>query len=667
MQEFTAHKRKNERNVLDDNINNEENSTMSASEQDGDDPHSKATKQVMAHVLETNLERHLSYLDCSHPTSTQAENDSRSQGEEFSFKCRLFYSSPSYHCLPVKKASNSNKFMLIFVNERLIDCPALRRALEDAYSILNTNTTNNKVKPILVAQISVPGRQVDVNVHPTKRLVALMYQDDLCNNISSQLRLALEQHQATFQANSVVIENPYKKSSRNEGTARNINAGGKRKKSESERDKGSDSEWEEGVDENGGDYGEKQKSSPDVVPTKTRKISSSQKIRTSNTTPVGAIEPFLTKRPVSSQSSQSQSPEQNRDDDGLSPTNPHLSSCPALSLSKREEGSSSAIDMSIPGAFADAIRCTCSLPRQNVVQEQPIAVRPKRVVPTECRYSSIAKLRKRVQEMSSSSLTKKLRNAYFVGVVSHQRSLVQLQEELVLVNHLEMAKELFYQLALARFGPNGSNRARLGGDGPKQHGIHIHTLIAQALQLEQHLGPNSTDQPGVTNRISLDLLNVRDENDSLAEQVATCLWDRAEMLEEYFGICLRKVDQLDSKNKDKRKASGATIARQIVLTHLPILLDDHSPEPHGLPLFLLRLATLVDWKEERPCFHGVCRELGNYYAQLPSDEDRRQSYIQHGLFPALSYLLIASDRLQSSGSIVALTRLANLYKVFERC
>ena len=744
----------------------------------------KATKQVLAHILETNLERHLSYLDCTSSssgnnvdtsetpcTSTSSPEEERHKNggdsDEFAFKCRLYYSSPSYHCQPSSSSAatplmssgekkggargssgNTKSLSLIFVNQRLIDCPPLKRSLEDAYSTLNTSTSKNtvkKLKPILVVQITVPGNQVDVNVHPTKRLVALMYQDELCAAITTELKQVLTtQNQATFQAaNSInikrrtttAIANPYRKKvnkkenagTNDEDSSRegdeemeiqrdrhndNNNAGCiKRKKAHCiEADKvGEDSDYDNGDenndrDDDSNDRAKKRSKSDSTAPTrggainnKPKKTPSSQKIRTSNVTPVGAIEPFLTRKktvlsqtPSPSQSSDQTSNTNGNDDDNRvdrgssprlqSPVIQHLPTCPVAALSKgagtfddEDDDSTKRIDMSQPGAFAAALRCTCggSQPQQQheVVREQPVAVRPKRVVPTKCRYTSIATLRKRVQERSSDSLTKKLRNAYFVGVVSHQRSLVQLQDELVLINHVEMAKELFYQLALARFGPNGANRATLCGEGgDNSSGIHVHTLVAQALQFEEQLGAKALVESAGTDPMSGGLLTVSDVNNSLAEQVVSGLWDHAEMLEEYFGICFSKVGaSSQNANQENQCAPETILAKQLVLTHLPILLDDHAPEPHGLPLFLLRLATLVDWNEERPCFQGICRELGNFYAQLPSDEDRRQSYIQHGLFPAISYLLISSDRLQSSGSIVALTRLANLYKVFERC
>jgi DNA mismatch repair protein MLH1 len=94
----------------------------------------------------------------------------------------------------------------------------------------------------------------------------------------------------------------------------------------------------------------------------------------------------------------------------------------------------------------------------------------------------------------------------------------------------------------------------------------------------------------------------------------------------------------------------------------------------ALPIFLLRLATQVDWTREKHCFHGVCKELGNYYAMLPNGSSsggggggELNSYVQHHLFPALSYLMLPSKNLAKNGHVTTMTKLSTLYKVFERC
>lgn len=95
--------------------------------------------------------------------------------------------------------------------------------------------------------------------------------------------------------------------------------------------------------------------------------------------------------------------------------------------------------------------------------------------------------------------------------------------------------------------------------------------------------------------------------------------------------------------------------------------------------FLLRLATEVDWSQERPCFEGVCKELGSYYAEIPMSLENDQAaslklvdsvadqFVKHALFPAISFLLVPPKDFASDGTVSKMALLSSLYKVFERC
>ncbi|KAI0528539.1 hypothetical protein KFK09_001081 [Dendrobium nobile] len=57
--------------------------------------------------------------------------------------------------------------MVLFINDRLVECTPLKRAIEVAYSATLTKAS----KPFIFMSIRVPSEHVDVNVHPTKREV----------------------------------------------------------------------------------------------------------------------------------------------------------------------------------------------------------------------------------------------------------------------------------------------------------------------------------------------------------------------------------------------------------------------------------------------------------------------------------------------------------------
>jgi DNA mismatch repair protein MLH1 len=610
----------------------------------------RATKQVMSHVFESKMESHIHQLEISEKGQESHEEDDNKF--VFEFESHMYFTSPSY-------AGKQTKFVL-FVNDRLVNLPTLKRNLEDAY------TDFTKHKPVLVVSIKVPGNQVDVNVHPAKSQVALIFQDELCYALRTKLLEALQAQNQEFQAESVAPgNNPAKKRKQSELSASFVSS---RDSSTATASTSSTiaSESSDSSQQPAQSHASQAAATTTILPKPAikKKTPPSQLIRTSGATPVGAIEPFLVSTqndpPPPTQLTQSSASTASPSSSGVASLQQsqssgsstiavsqsqalHKSDCPLSNTSLTQD-----VDMSQPGAFATVSSlCSCfvnsATDNRPAIRIQRTVVRPKRVTPSKVEYDSIKSLRKKVNKYKSEDLAKKLREAYFVGVVSHQRSLVQFGEELVMINHVELAKNLFYQLALARFGE--PTIAKLGDNGDDS-GIDIQALIADTLQVEDQLAQDDPEQsPSVLNNGSM--LNVSENNLQLAEQATTCLEDNAEMMKEYYGI------SIISKNN------------KALLVGLPVLLDGHAPEPHGLGIFLLRLATQVDWSEEKPCFQGICRELGNYYSSLPTSD--HQPYVQHTLFPAISYLLVPPEHLSEDGNVKVLTRLSTLYKVFERC
>ena len=125
-----------------------------------------------------------------------------------------------------------------------------------------------------------------------------------------------------------------------------------------------------------------------------------------------------------------------------------------------------------------------------------------------------------------------------------------------------------------------------------------------------------------------------------------------------------------------------------LLHALPALLVGHTPCPLYLPTFLLRLATAVDWDDEKSCFHDISMELSILYSrfELVIDVESLEEpaaerscglalsasakvALQNLFVPAFKQLLIPPRSVvsDSTTSIVEVTRLEKLYKVFERC
>ncbi|XWS24755.1 hypothetical protein CRYUN_Cryun27aG0011000 [Craigia yunnanensis] len=102
--------------------------------------------------------------------------------------------------------SNSNYVakkttMVLFINDRLVECTALKRALEVVYAA----TLPKASKPFIYMSIILPPEHVDVNVHPTKREVSLLNQDIIVEKIQSVVESMLRNsnESRTFQEQTV--------------------------------------------------------------------------------------------------------------------------------------------------------------------------------------------------------------------------------------------------------------------------------------------------------------------------------------------------------------------------------------------------------------------------------------------------------------------------------
>jgi len=311
------------------------------------------------------------------------------------------------------------------------------------------------------------------------------------------------------------------------------------------------------------------------------------------------------------------------------------------------------VDMSVPGAFASICHCQISRHNLNFSSVSSPAVKVKKVISSKCSYASILSLRNDITTRSHGELTTKIRESIFVGCISRERSLFQSGTELLMMNHYDLSSELFYQLALKRFGD-----APVAQLGTKE--LNVRFLIEQSLQLEEHIHSKQVGETDQYLMPDLGELKVSEINSDLGRQAATCLLEKSDMLREYFSIDLTVRDS------------------QLYLIGLPILMNGHIPAPHALPQFLLRLATEVNWEDERTCFEGICTELGAYYAEIPYNfeiikgntitekksllnddtdsiklvDEKSKKFIQHTLFPNVRSLLVPPREFATNGSVV---------------
>nr|CAD1824552.1 unnamed protein product [Ananas comosus var. bracteatus] len=77
--------------------------------------------------------------------------------------------------------------MILFINGRLVECTALKRAIEVVYAA----TLPKASKPFIYMSIDLPSEHVDVNMHPTKREVGLLNQESLIDTIQNAIESKL--------------------------------------------------------------------------------------------------------------------------------------------------------------------------------------------------------------------------------------------------------------------------------------------------------------------------------------------------------------------------------------------------------------------------------------------------------------------------------------------
>lgn len=90
----------------------------------------------------------------------------------------------------------------------------------------------------------------------------------------------------------------------------------------------------------------------------------------------------------------------------------------------------------------------------------------------------------------------------------------------------------------------------------------------------------------------------------------------------------------------------------------------------GLPMYILRLSTEVNWDTEKECFESFARETAIYYAKLNEDADNKNNWkwvIEHVFYPAVKEYLMPPKSFLENAAVLQIADLPKLYKVFERC
>ncbi|XP_030061396.1 DNA mismatch repair protein Mlh1 [Microcaecilia unicolor] len=253
--------------------------------------------------------------------------------------------------------------------------------------------------------------------------------------------------------------------------------------------------------------------------------------------------------------------------------------------------------------------------------------------------TSVLSLRQEISDESLKSLQEMLGSLTFVGCVNPQWALGQYQTKLYLMNTTQLSQELFYQILIYDFGNFGV--LRLSEPAP------LYDLAILALDSPES-GWSEEDGP----------------KEGLAEYIVQFLQKKVEMLKDYFSL------EIDEEGN---------------LTGLPLLIENYIPPLEGLPMFVLRLATEVNWDDETDCFRSFGKECALFYSirkqYVLEDSDLSHCQneelglnpvswkwtVEHVLYKAFRTYLLPPKHFAEDGNILQLANLPDLYKVFERC
>nr|XP_022902874.1 DNA mismatch repair protein Mlh1 [Onthophagus taurus] len=242
----------------------------------------------------------------------------------------------------------------------------------------------------------------------------------------------------------------------------------------------------------------------------------------------------------------------------------------------------------------------------------------------EIKLTSVLELQKEIEANSHKNLRELFAQHVFVGSINPKQSLIQYNTKLFLCNTKKILQELFYQYIMYNF----QNFDKITLTNP----LPIYDLCLLALDLSE---VGWTPEDG--------------DKTELSQKVVEILSDKAEMLEEYFSMEIE-----DGKIKS-----------------LPLLIENYLPDMIGLPVYILRLASEVNWETEKDCFKSFAIETAAFYSELYSEEINEGSnwrwVTEHVLYPAIKKFFLPPKNFTENASVLQIADLPSLYKVFERC
>ncbi|XP_069001237.1 DNA mismatch repair protein Mlh1 [Embiotoca jacksoni] len=497
------------------------------------------------------------------------------EDQKLAYKMKGYISNANYS---VKKC-----ILILFINHRLVESSALKKAIETVYAAYLPKNTH----PFLYLSLEIAPHNVDVNVHPTKHEVHFLHEDSVIESVQKHIESKLlgSNSSRTYFTQTLLP----------------------------------------GLSVSGGTEVKASNSSAES----SERVYAHQMVRTDCR--AQKLDAFLQPKekppPEPEPAGRSSSGETQTTEPDCAEMNDADDADMLEALVEQE----AVVAKGEEERSDQRKRPRKEQQQQEEDEDRTAAATPKRRV---IKLSSIKELRAEITEDTHKGLQDMLHSHSFVGCVNPQWTLIQHHTKLYLVNTTKLSEELFFQILIYDFGNFGI--LRLSTPAP------LYDLAMLALDSEES-GWSEEDGP----------------KEGLAQYIVDFLKKKAEMLEDYFSV---EIDQEGN------------------LTGLPLLLDKYTPVMEGLPMFILRLATEVNWDNETDCFRGFSKECSQFYSirkqyileAEPGEEQEAEGNswrwkVEHVIFKGLRTLFSPPKSFSEDGTVLQIANLPDLYKVFERC
>lgn len=103
----------------------------------------------------------------------------KAEDQRWGFKCEGWVSNANY--------SSKRTNLLLFINHRAVESQAIKKSLEQTYSMFLPKGGH----PFVYLSLEIEPQRVDVNVHPTKREVHFLNEDEIISIICDEIRESL--------------------------------------------------------------------------------------------------------------------------------------------------------------------------------------------------------------------------------------------------------------------------------------------------------------------------------------------------------------------------------------------------------------------------------------------------------------------------------------------